>query len=199
MAIPPIVLVYASYEQILTGLGRWLSHRPEDLAVGAGGARRWLLASRGSIGLAGKGRFTGALVPLDSTPVIRQPDCLPETQQMPMDAERPFYGPRPTTRHQTASRPADSFVHCAGLTPNELAICRSGGCRVIRAGRGAEIALDRSASSSTREVWRKPAGLPLPPDGIHWRQRPGSGGLQCIRSFRPGRSTRHHPMLEASY
>jgi len=39
----------------------------------------------------------------------------------------------------------------------------------------------------------------VPPDGIHWRQRPGTGGLQCIRSSRPGRSTRHHPMLEAFY
>ena len=81
-------------------------------------------------------------------------DCLPETQQMPMDAERPSPDPRSTAHQQTTPRPADSFVQSAGLTPNELAICRSGGCRMIRAGRGTEFAPDRSASSPTREVLR---------------------------------------------
>ena len=94
--------------------------------------------------------------------------------------------------------------HHAPLTascnaPNELAICRSGGCRVVRAGRGAEIAPNRSASSPTREVLRNTARLPVSPDVIHWRQRPGIGGLRCIRSSRPARTTRHHPMLEAFY
>ena len=127
------------------------------------------------------------------------PDCLPETQQMPMDAERPSPDPRPTTRHQTTPRPADSFVQSAERAPNELAICCSGGGRVFRAGRGAEIAPDRSASSATLEVSRKPAGLPTSPDGIDWRQRPGTGRLRRIRSTRPARSTRHHRMLEAFY
>ena len=116
-----------------------------------------------------------------------------------MDAERPSPDPRPTTRHQTTPRPADSFVQSAKPAPNELAIWRSGGCRVLRAGRGAEITPDRSASSLTREVSGKPALQPVSPDGIHWRQRPRTERLQRIRSSRPGRSTRHHPMLEALY
>src|SRR6056297_3139423 len=82
---------------------------------------------------------------------------------------------------------------------NEIAIWCSGGCRVIGAGRGAEIAPDRSASWPTHEVWRNPAGLPMSSEAIDWRQRPGPGRLQRTRPARPDRSIRHHPMLEAFY
>ena len=92
--------------------------------AGAGRARRCLLASRGSIGLAGRASFKGALVRLGLITVVGQPECLPEAQQMPMDAERPSPDPRSTTHHQTTPRPADSFVRRA---PDELAIWRSWG------------------------------------------------------------------------
>jgi hypothetical protein len=147
------------------------------------GVACWRVADRSALGK--DEVLGGALVPLDLIPVVRRTECLPETQQMPMDAERPSPDPRPTTRHQTTPRPADSFVQSAKPAPNELPVCRSGGCRVVRVGRGAEIAPDRSASSPTREVWRKPEGRPSSTGGIHWRQRPRTWGLQRIRSSRP--------------
>ena len=127
------------------------------------------------------------------------PEYLPETQRMPMVAERPSPHPRSTAHQQTTPRPADSYVQSAERAPDELAICRSGGCRVVRAGRGTEFARDRSASSPTREVLRKPARLTLSPAGIHRRRRPRTRRLQLIRSSRPARSTWHHPMLDAFY
>ena len=45
-------------------------------------------------------------------------ECLSEAQQMTMDAEGPCPDPRPTTRHQTTPRPADSFVQRPQRTRN---------------------------------------------------------------------------------
>jgi len=110
---------------------------------------------------------------------------------------RPTRAPRLTIRQHRA--PLIASCKALDLPPNELAIWRSGGCRMIRAGRDAEIAPERSASLPTREVLRKPAGQPVSTGGIRWRQRPRTEGLQRIRSSRPARSIRHHPMLGAFY
>ena len=99
--------------------------------------------------------------------------------------------PRPPARHQATPRPADCFVQSAGRAPNELAMWRSGGCRAVRAGRGAEIAPDRSASLPTREVFRKPALPSVSPADIDWIQLPETGRL------RPGRSPWSAPVGHA--
>ena len=160
------------------------------------GVACWRVADRSALRKSQAQRSSGA-TELDSR--ASEPDCLADPNRCGWMLKDRRLIPRSTTRHQTTPRPADSFVQSAGLTPNELAICRSGGCRVIRAGRGAEIAPDRSASLPTREVFRKPTLPSVSPADIDWTQLPETGRLRCIRSSRPDRSTRHHPMLEALY
>ena len=147
----------------------------------------------------GNDRVEGSLGATGLDSRASESDCLADPNRCGWMLKDYHPDPRPTTHHQTTPRPADSFVQSAGRAPNEPAIRRSGGCRVVRAGRGAEIASDRSASLPTQEVFRKPTLPSVSPADIDGSQLPETGRLRLGRSSRPARSARHHRMLEALY
>ena len=143
-------------------------------------------------------RLPGALVPLDLIPVVVELNAFrkPSRWRWMLKDHHPTRAPRLPRCVRLRVHRAPLTASCRALdSPRRArAICCSGGCRVVRAGRGAEITPDRSASSPTREgLDEQPHGYPCHAGGIQWRQLPWKPAIAT-----PSDQSRHQSPLRPS-